>query len=345
MSVYSVPDLPMTAKDVFDSLPEVDEAVLENMSFFDKYSFIVNEDAIQKEFDTDSVSPANLSYVTGHVFDSNGNPLPGVKISSPDHPEIGYTYSRDDGSYDYIVKSSFDVTLDYSIPGYLPSQRTASFVSSQVKMFEDVYLVKFSEKVSEVNFTQSEEDQIITSNKTIDGRGEREISMVFQPSTVATMVLADGTEKSLDRASIRLTEYTVGENGPGRMPGSLPSTSEYTYAFEASIDEAVRENALGVYFDRPVFTYVSNFLDLDPGAMIPNGYYSRKLKRWIPEADGIVVKIINIIEDKAVISVTPENEAITNEFEEIIHNIYDELLPYYHQFITTFNGLINRLFS
>ena len=40
-----------------------------------------------------------------------------------------------------------------------------------------------------------------------------------------------------------------------------------------------------------------------------------------------------------------ENEAITNEFEEIIHNIYDELLPYYHIFITHFNGLINRLFS
>jgi len=42
--------------------------------------------------------------------------------------------------------------------------------------------------------------------------------------------------------------FTVGPNGPASMPAELPVTSGYTYAFEASVDEAVAAAATSVQF-------------------------------------------------------------------------------------------------
>lgn len=57
------------------------------------------------------------------------------------------------------------------------------------------------------------------------------------------------------------------------MPSTLPPHIGYAYAVELSIDEA---DADSVTFDRDVYFYVENFLDVPVGGPVPTGYYSPK---------------------------------------------------------------------
>ncbi len=55
------------------------------------------------------------------------------------------------------------------------------------------------------------------------------------------------------------------------MPAPLPPTSMYTYAVELSVDQAMSAGAVRVSFDRPVVTYVDNFLGIPAGKVVPVG--------------------------------------------------------------------------
>jgi hypothetical protein len=112
--------------------------------------------------------------------------------------------------------------------------------------------------------------------------------LLFPPGTVATM---DG--QPLDaKIYVRATEYTVGAEGPKKMPATLPWISGYTYAAEYSIDEAAQGGS--ITFDRPVPGDVDNFLKMPVGTRVPSGYYDKQLDAWLPSDDGRVIKILRI---------------------------------------------------
>src|SRR5262249_57469187 len=97
----------------------------------------------------------------------------------------------------------------------------------------------------------------------------------------------------LDVRHVRTTEYTVGDLGPMAMPGDLPPTSQYTYAVENSIDEAVAANATNVSFNQPVVQYNENFLNFPIGTIVPSGSYDKTTGVWVPSDNAVVLKILS----------------------------------------------------
>ena len=91
-----------------------------------------------------------------------------------------------------------------------------------------------------------------------------------------------------------MTEFTVGDGGPERMPAELPPTTAYTYCVELSADEASH-----VVFDRQIFGYVENFVGIPVGCAVPSAFYDfrREVPAWVPEEDGRVIAVVGISSD------------------------------------------------
>jgi hypothetical protein len=120
-----------------------------------------------------------------------------------------------------------------------------------------------------------------------DERGPRQQLLLFKPGTQATMHLPDGSTQPLASLHVRATEYTVGADGIDAMPATLPPESGYTYCVELSADEAVAAGATTVSFDRPVITYLREYIGFPVGSAIPTGYYDRERGMWVaPRMDG-----------------------------------------------------------
>ena len=100
------------------------------------------------------------------------------------------------------------------------------------------------------------------------------------------MKLPDGSERAIEDLDVRLTEFTVGDDGRAAMPGELPPSSAYTWAAEFSVDEAVEAGATEVEFSKPVVTYIENFLEFDVGTPVPVGSFDRERGVWVGAPDG-----------------------------------------------------------
>src|SRR5690606_9320099 len=156
----------------------------------------------------------------------------------------------------------------------------------------DVILVPLDEDVQVVSAGAS---TMQTVADTVTGtRGTRRHSALFAAGTHPQAVLEDGSKIPLAQLSVRITEYTVGENGPKRMPAPLPPTSQYTLAFEVSVDEAIQLRAESVELDKPVVHHVDNFLGFSTGTVVPVGYFDRGTGVWKAEKNGRVIEIIAI---------------------------------------------------
>ena len=131
----------------------------------------------------------------------------------------------------------------------------------------------------------------------------------FSDSLLAEQVLPDGTTQPLSTLRVRATEYTVGPNGPKAMPAELPPTSGYTYEVEFSVDEAEAAGATRVSFSRPVISYTENFLNFPVGTIVPYGEYDRKKGVWIPEPNGLVIKILSVSNGVATLDLTGSGQA------------------------------------
>jgi hypothetical protein len=134
--------------------------------------------------------------------------------------------------------------------------------------------------------------QVARGSVETDKDGARQATVLIPAGVQASLLLPDGSTQTASSLNIRLTEYTVGENGPNAMPAVLPATSAYTYCVELSADDAIAVGAKHIQFDKPVYFYVENFLGFPEGSGVPYGYYESDKKAWIPSKDGIVIKIL-----------------------------------------------------
>jgi RHS repeat-associated protein len=185
------------------------------------------------------------------------------------------------------------VTIEYARDGLLPAQRTLQTVWEDYTVVDDVALVALDGAVTAVRTGADAPPQVARAGAVSDGDGSRRATLVFAAQTVASMTLADGSTRLLDDLHVRATEYTVGERGPNAMPGTLPPTTDYTYAVELSVDEALAAGAESVQFDKPVAFYLENFLGFQVGGAVPVGYYDRGRGEWIASKNGRVVKIVS----------------------------------------------------
>ncbi len=248
-------------------------------------------DPIQTGVAPGTIQPLRAAVVRGRVLDGAGAALTGVTIAVAGHPELGQTRSRADGRFDLAVNGGGELTVDYAKNGFLSAHRTLPVSWAEYTDVADVVLVPLDPQVTAIGVRDT--IQVARGGSVTDAEGSRQATLVFEPNTQATMVLADGTTQPLPSLNVRATEYTVGERGPTAMPAGLPPSSAYTYAVELSADEALSAGARSVSFSAPVAFYVDNFLDIPTGAHVPVGAYDRKAGRWVPEKTGRVIKILS----------------------------------------------------
>uniref|UniRef100_A0A8C2ZVW5 Teneurin transmembrane protein 1 n=1 Tax=Cyclopterus lumpus TaxID=8103 RepID=A0A8C2ZVW5_CYCLU len=93
-------------------------------SFYRRIRFLLGKAATHSlpgdvPFDT-----SRVAVIRGSVALQDGSPLVGVNITFPQHPEYGYTISRQDGSFDLVTLGTMSMTLMFQRPPFLPQTRT-----------------------------------------------------------------------------------------------------------------------------------------------------------------------------------------------------------------------------
>jgi RHS repeat-associated protein len=256
------------------------------------------ENPVQTGISFGVIEPRRAAVLRGKVLTRDGVALSGVTISVLNNPQFGQTLSRVDGMFDMVVNGGGWLTINYGKAGYLPLQRKVNTPWQDFALAPDVVMIALDSKVTAVDLAANAM-QVAQGSPIIDADGTRTATVLFPAGTTATMTLADGTTRALASINVRATEYTVGPNGPKAMPGALPPTSGYTYAVELSVDEAVALGARDVRFSQALPVYVDNFLNFPVGGIVPAGWYDREKAAWIPSANGRVIRILSIQNNRA----------------------------------------------
>jgi RHS repeat-associated protein len=236
-----------------------------------------------------TINTLRAAVVRGRVLGRDGTPMPGVAVTVLGHPELGQTLSRADGRFDLVVNGGGQVTLDYSKAGLLSVQRNLDVPWQDFVSVDDAVMVPLDAQVSRIDFTAPV--QVARGSVSTDASGTRRGTFFFKQGTHATAVMPDGSQQSLPVINVRVTEYTVGTNGPQAMPAPLPPASAYTYAAEFSADEAA--GAKELRFDQAVPFYLENFLNFPVGLAVPMAFYDRTKAAWMPSRNGRVVKVVS----------------------------------------------------
>ena len=263
--------------------------------------------ATQKDVAQGTIDPERVAVLRGRTLAAAGGALPGVRVTVADHPELGYTLSSSDGTYNLVVNGGAALTVDFELAGSMGMQRTQDVPWQTYVQVDDVVLKPFDSKVTAIDLDSTAPIQIASANPVTDADGTRQATLMFRSGTDATMHLPDGTAQQLGDLHVRATEYTVGANGDEAMPGGLPPSSAYTYAVELSVDEAVQAKATDVTFSKPVVTYVDDFLHFPAGTIVPAAYYDETKQAWIPATNGVVLKIVAAPAGVAQVDVTGDD--------------------------------------
>lgn len=302
--------------------------------FADAVEFLYASDPpVQRELDPSLLDRNRVAVVQGTVRDETGAPLPGVRVEVTNNSvDYGYTVSRDDGRYDLVVNGGSEIVLEYRLQGFLQAQRTVKTEWRSYSQVAPVDLVPYDQQ-STVIAAGTAELQIAQGSVEVDESGARQATLLFHPGTTAEAVLSNGATMSLEELTVRATEYSVGPNGPNRMPAQLPLVTAYTYAVELSVDEAVLQGATRVDFNQPVPLYVENFLGFPVGSPVPVGYYDDNHSSWLPSENGRVIEIVSESAGVALIDIdgdgVAENEGalldlgITGEEAGTLADIYE----------------------
>ncbi len=271
--------------------------------------------AIQLEVDPKAFVAERLSVIRGRVFSSEALPLSGVGVGLLGKKEFGHTLSRADGWFDLAVNGGDTVIVELTKDGLLPVQRTVKTKWNDFHFTADVVMTAVDNVTSSVAFGKGE-FQVASGSPQTDSAGSRTTRILVPGNTSASMTSAGGMEAPLSTGTLRVTEFTVGDNGPARMPGALPQMSGYTYASEVSFDEAIAAKATRVTFNQPVLLYVENYLKLKVGTLVPAASYDALTGKWKPGQNGRILKVLSVSNGTAQLDTNgdgnPDDEATLN---------------------------------
>jgi len=263
-------------------------------AFMDTVSFLFSgANPIQTGVAAGTFEAKRVAVLRGKIIDSSGVAVSGVTITVHDNAEFGQTLSRADGMFDLAVNGGGQFTINYEKTGYLPVQRNINAPWRDYTWLPDVMMLALDSNVTSVA-VNSATIQTARGSVSSDADGNRQATLLFPAGMGATMTLPDGSSTALTTLNVRATEYTIGDNGPMRMPADLPPSSGYTYAVELSIDEAIAAGASRVDFTQPVPVYLENFLDFPVGEVVPAGYYDREQATWVAANNGRVIQVLSL---------------------------------------------------
>jgi RHS repeat-associated protein len=258
------------------------------------------DDALQSDVAPDAIEDRRVSVLRGVVTDETGAPLPGAYVTTPRQPDAGWTLSREDGAFDLAANGGGRLTVEIRHEDYLPAWRTADVPFHAFVWLGEVQLVALDPAATVVALGDPEV-QVASGAPIVDADGARTPTVLVPGGTTADLVFADGTRRSAPVLTLRVTEYTVGAEGPRRMPAPLPVTSRYTHAVELSADEAAAEGATRVEFSAPLFYYVENFVGFPVGGAVPLGTWDAARERWIASPDGRVIEVLAVVDGRAAV--------------------------------------------
>lgn len=267
-------------------------------------AFLYNgSNAVQIGVAPGTIVPARAAVLRGKVKQRDNAPLPGVRVAVLDHPEYGYTFSRQDGLFDLAVNGG-PCTVDFQAIGYCPAQRQVEAPLQDFRTLKDVVLVPVDALATAVTFGSDAPPQLASGSPQTDASGPRTTRVFFPAGTTASLALPDGSSQPAEELTLRITEVTVGTNGPAAMPALLPPTSAYTFCADFGADEAAVVGARSIQFNQPLWSYVDNFIGMPVGTLVPNGYYDRERAAWVPQENGLVIRILGVSDGLAQVDLT-----------------------------------------
>ncbi len=259
--------------------------------------------AVQIGMASDTIAPTRAAVVRGKVTKRDKSPLPGVRVALLNHPEYGYTFTRQDGMFDLAVNGGL-YTVDFQAIGYCPAQRQVEAPFQDFRTVPDLVLVPLDPVATRVSFSSNAPPQMAAGSPQTDDDGTRTTRVFLPAGTTASVFMPDGSAQPVSGLTLRMTEYSVGTNGQAAMPAALPPTSAYTFCAEFSADEAMNVGAKSIQFNQPVWGYVENFLNVPVGMLVPNGYYDRDRSVWVPSENGLVLRILGVTNGLAQLDLT-----------------------------------------
>jgi hypothetical protein len=192
------------------------------------------------------------------------------------------------------VNGGMLLTLRYELHDHIPVERQTHVPWHDYVNLPDLVMIKHDREVTRVDMSAGSATQVARGSASIDDVGRRQPTLVVAAGTRSEFVMKDGTVQLIDEMRLRITEFTVGGQGPAAMPRELPASSGYTYAVEVSSDEAVAAGATEVRFSDPLIHYVENFLDFPVGEVVPVGFYDRERMAWVAAENGRVVGVLAV---------------------------------------------------
>ncbi|MCC7537181.1 MAG: hypothetical protein IT379_13245 [Deltaproteobacteria bacterium] len=274
-------------------VPPLDRTVATNVA--DSTAFLyTGADPVQWGVASGTIERRRAAVIVGRVLDTAGDPLPGVRVHVLGHDELGTTMSREDGRWEMAVDGGGPLVVRHERTGYMAVDRTITPQWGDWANAPDVVLTAYDTAVTVVD-SSVPATHVARGSLVSDTDGARRPTLIIPEGAQATAHLAGGGTMSVPTASIRLTEYTVGDLGEEAMPASLPPASAYTHCVELSVDEAVAAGATSVEWDRDVSYYVENFVAGIPvGFEVPFGYYDRQTAQWVGNPHGRVVRVMGV---------------------------------------------------
>ncbi|MBI5169914.1 MAG: hypothetical protein HZA61_10530 [Candidatus Eisenbacteria bacterium] len=286
-------------------------AATHRQDFRSTTEFLYGPGGVQIVPDTSDFQPDRVAVIRGRIVQSVESEeaigLAHVRVSVVGHDEYGYTESRASGNYDLAVNGGGQLTLVFEREGFFTAYRTINVPWRDYARVEDVALKGFDTRVVSVDLTQSS----MARGSTVDESGAfRTPSLIFKAGTQATVVDANGNSTPMSSSiEVRATEFTVGSDGPRRMPAPLPASSAYTHCVDLSVPGVAAGSH--VQFSPPAAYYVENFLGLPVGTVVPVGSYQPG-SGWKAEQNGLVVKIVSITGGVAALDLTGDGVAETD---------------------------------
>jgi len=248
------------------------------------------EDLVPPDSTVDEHDPWRFSLITGMVHAIDGSPMQDVSITIHSHPEYGTVTTDTSGRFSIPVEGGGTMTVVYQKGGVITAHRKVYVPWNDIAIAENIQMIAQDLLSTTIVFGGSP-DTVVThqSSKVTDEFGSRSCSMVFTGDNSAWLVDENGNNvHQLETINVRATEFTTLNS----MPAVLPPNSAYTYSTELAVDGAAR-----VRFEKPVITWVENFLGFDVGEIVPAGYYDRDQGVWVPFDNGVVVRLLDTNSD------------------------------------------------